>query len=427
MASELQGTNTKLFSVFLQDLQKERHFCCHQRVKPLAEVFHKMHQSDIQYRKVRWFLTIVGLLLYVVDTGTDIKRTIRYIFEKHFLWAGLSVLFNLAGLVVTQIFSYVWYRDDMKNVLINPEGKTPVSGMSKVGLAVLHLLGMGIFARYYHLLKQGHKLLWTTQDSYTVEERRNIHHNLFCMAADLSMLKLFECFLESVPQLLLQLHIVLGHGECSVLEILSMVLTFLSTAWALVDYRRCLRRSIPDVREMPSGLPTVIYLLYKLCTITSHILSYTLLLMLSVYSTIALTFLWLVGMTWTHLLQTNFCRSKGLEFLYRAVIGVILMFTFFNVKGQNTRSAMIIYYFFYSLLNFSAPALLACLKPELMTATALVVISVLILGFTVLGLVYLVLYYVLLHPRGTWREADEVDGPGNGADATRRIRRFLQP
>lgn len=205
-----------------------------------------------------------------------------------------------------------------------------------------------------------------------------------------------------------------------------MAFSFLNIAWALVDYRRCLRRSLPHIREMPSGLPTAIYLLYKLCTITSLILSYTLLLILSTYSTIALTVLWLMWTTWTHLLQTNFCSSLGLEFLYRAVIGVILTFTFFNVKGQDTRVAMIVYYSFCSLINITAPFLLAFLKPEFQTVTFLTV-SGLIFGFSVLGLVCLVLYYLLLHPRGVWREADEVDGLGKEAEAEKRIRNFLQP
>lgn len=53
---------------------------------------------------------------------------------------------------------------------------------------------------------------------YTVEERREVNHRLFCMATDLSMLKLFEAFLESVPQLLLQLYIVFSLEGCSVMQ-----------------------------------------------------------------------------------------------------------------------------------------------------------------------------------------------------------------
>lgn len=179
--------------------------------------------------------------------------------------------------------------------------------------------------------------------------------------------------------------------------------------------------------EMPSGLPTVIYLLYKLCTITSHILSLTLLIILSTYSTTGLVVLWLLGTTWAHLLQTNFCTSSGLEVLYRAVIGVILTFTFFNVKGQNTRGAMLIYYLSSSVINILSPLLLVLLKPELLTSTVLLSISSLISGGWVLGLVCLMVYYLFLHPREMGRQADEVDGCGKKTETTMRMQNFLQP
>lgn len=104
--------------------------------------------SDIQYTKLRWLLTIAGLFLYVVDILTDIGLALKYFQEKHFVWTGLTLMFVLVGLLVTQIFSHAWYRDDMNDVLINPEGKTTIQGMSKGGLAALHLFGLGIFTRY---------------------------------------------------------------------------------------------------------------------------------------------------------------------------------------------------------------------------------------------------------------------------------------
>ncbi|KAG7225084.1 hypothetical protein INR49_014540 [Caranx melampygus] len=171
---------------------------------------------------------------------------------------------------------------------------------------------------------------------------------------------------------------------------------------------------------MPSGLPTLVYLLYKICTITSCILGYSLLLVLSTVSTIGLIILWVLGTVWTHYLQTTFCSSKGLEFLYRAVIGAILTFTFFNVKGQDTKVAMTIYYIFHSALNIMAPILLALLKPELQSATFFWTVSGLIIGGSLLGLLNLVVYYLLLHPKGKWREADEGEDRAGGADYRRR-------
>lgn len=386
-----------------------------------------MLQSDFQYSKLRWLLTLAGLFLYVFDIWTDVGLALKYFQDSQYVWSGLTVMFVLTGLVVTQIFSFVWYLDDMSDVFINPEGKSSISGRSKCGLAALHVFGMGIFTRYYHLLKKGIDVIWTSTNFYTEDEIRDVHKRLFCMATDLSMLKLFEAFLESVPQLLLQLYILLGHDEGSVMQYLSVAFSFFNAAWALVDYRRCLRRSLPHIREMPSGLPTAVYLLYKLCTITSHILSYSLLLILSTYSTIGLTVVWLLGTIWTHLLQTNFCTSRSLEMLYRAVVGVILMFTFFNVKGQDTKVPMVIYYFFCSVVNVAAPLLLVFLKQDLQTSTFCLAVFGLIFGCSVLGLLCLVVYYLFLHPRGKQREVDEVDGLGKETETTSRIRNFLQP
>lgn len=204
-----------------------------------------------------------------------------------------------------------------------------------------------------------------------------------------------------------------------------MGFSFLNIAWTLVDYRRCLRKSLPNIKEMPSGLPTAIYLIYKICTITSHILSYAIFLILSIYSTVGLTIIWLLGTAWTHFLQTDFCSSRGLEFLFRAVTGVILTFTFFNVKGQGTRDAMIVYYFFHSMVNLTGPLLLAVFRPELLVSTTLLCISIVILGGSVTGLLCLVLYYLCMHPQDKCQEADEVDSPGKKTETMIRMHNFL--
>lgn len=198
-----------------------------------------------------------------------------------------------------------------------------------------------------------------------------------------------------------------------------MGFSFLNIAWTLVDYRRCLRKSLPNIKEMPSGLPTVIYLIYKICTITSLILSYAIFLILSIYSTVVLITIWLLGTAWAHFLQTDFCSSRGLEFLFRAVTGVILTFTFFNVKGQGTRDAMIVYYFFHYTMNLTGPLLLAVYRPDLLC------VSFVILGGSMTGLVCLAFYYLRMHPQDKCQETDEVDSPGKKTETMIRMHNLL--
>ncbi|XP_057679715.1 XK-related protein 9 [Corythoichthys intestinalis] len=387
-----------------------------------------MLQTDIRYTKLRWLLTVLGLLLYFVDIWTDVGLSLKYLLDEQYICSALTFSFVLFGLLVTQIFSHAWYEDDIKDAVVNPRGEAAVWGISSRRLMVIHVCGVGIFTRYYHLLKNSFGVVWISNDSLDKAERREVHYRLFCHATDLSMLKLFEAFLESAPQLLLQIYIIQDHGEASLVQYFSMIFSFFNISWALVDYRRCLRRSLPHIQEMPSGLPTAIYLLYKLCTIGSHILSYSLLLVLNPYCVIALVaFLWLLGTLWSHVLGTHFCTTRRHEIVYRIVVGFILTNTFFNVKGKDTKRDMAVYYIVYSFINMTSPLLLGFLKPEVQKEMFFLVISGFIIGGTVLGMVFLLSYYGYMHPREKKREADEVDGIGNNIVKTSRMSKFLQP
>lgn len=101
-----------------------------------------MQQSDAQFSKLRWLLTLGGLFLYVGDIGTDIGLALMYFRESQYTWTGLTVMFILIGMLVTQTFSYAWFWDDMK------KGELIAAGGSKRLFTALHVFGMGIFTRY---------------------------------------------------------------------------------------------------------------------------------------------------------------------------------------------------------------------------------------------------------------------------------------
>lgn len=71
---------------------------------------------------------------------------------------------------------------------------------------------LSIAFRYHHLLKRSYKALCSGQTQEDVQLR------IFALATDLSMLRLFETFLESVPQLVLQLYIILEYNHRSILQ-----------------------------------------------------------------------------------------------------------------------------------------------------------------------------------------------------------------
>lgn len=208
-----------------------------------------------------------------------------------------------------------------------------------------------------------------------------------------------------------------------------MVVSFLNVAWSTVDYWRCLRRSLPNTEEMPSGIPTVVYLLYKTLTITARILSLTLFIMLTPWSIMVLVIIWLAATVWAHVLQTDFCTSLCLEEIYRSVVGVILVFTFFNIKGKKTKKEMSIYYAMSTIQNFSAPVFLFLFIPRTADSDFFLPVTIFILMSNTIGLGFLIFYYSALHPRNQ-DEADVVDGTvtinTNNSSTTSRLERFLR-
>ncbi|KAL4635183.1 XK-related protein 9-like [Arapaima gigas] len=378
------------------------------------------------FTKRRCITTIIGIIIYVTDIGTDIWVAVQYFRDGHVSWGTLTLLFMLCGLACTQIFSYTWFCDD-GDIVDSADGMDAADQLSRASTVALHLLQMGIFIRYYLLLRKAVRTLWVYSPSS--REDTELHRELFAKATDLSMLRLFETFLESAPQLILQLYIILGHDHRSIIQYICIVGSFLNIAWATVDYRRCFRRSLPHLREMPWGLPTVVYLFYKLFTLSSRVLALSLLVVLHTYCVLALALVWLLGMIWTYKEETNFCTSKHLEKFYRTVVGIILIFTFFNVKGQNTKRLMVVYYAVCVTQNLLIPAMLFCLKPTAAKSDYFWPVTMVIFIGSFLGLLLLILFYKCLHHRTEERKADEVDGlqmAKKELGAMRRMKVFLQ-
>ncbi|KAI5617134.1 XK-related protein 9, partial [Silurus asotus] len=360
---------------------------------------------------------LIGLIFSVVDIVSDLLLSLQYFREGQYTWFALTLSFILIGSLCTQIFSYSWFRDDHECEAENKKTSTTHMGL-------LHLLHMGFFTRYYDLLKKSFGCVWR---AHSGNEPSN-EMKLFGLAADLSMLRLMETFLESVPQLLLQTFIMLQHQRTSKLQYLSMVVSFLNVAWCTVDYWRCLRRSLPNTEEMPRGIPTAVYLLYKILTITARILSLTLLLMLTPWNILVLAFIWVVTTVWAHVVKTNFCTSLCMEELYRSIVGVVLVFTFFNIKGKNTKKEMSVYYVMSTLHNFSAPLLLFLFLPRTAESDFFLPVTFFILMSNLMGLGLLIVYYNTLHPRNQ-DESDAVDGMVseniNNSSTTGRLGRFI--
>ncbi|XP_072460942.1 XK-related protein 9 isoform X2 [Notamacropus eugenii] len=328
----------------------------------------------------------------------------------------------------------MWYKEDFQ--------KTGQKGLSYSLL--IHCSQGGIFTRYWFALREGYRLAFRCSSSDDQsgastltqgptdfstpirEEPADLHQKMINEVADLSMLRLFEIYLEASPQLMIQLYVLMESGQTGFREVAAIVVSCCAISWSTVDYHIALRKSLPDKKLLSGACPRLTYLLYKLLTFVSWILSASLLTMLNVHSGLILLFiLWLSGITWACKQQTTFCVSKCMEILYRVVVGFILIFTFFNVKGENTKFSMSAYYIMRVLVTLGILVVFWFCTPPDEHQVFFGVITIIIVGGLLLGILFLIVYYTSFHPnRSEEKEAfDELDG--RTPPRACRIRHFL--
>uniref|UniRef100_F7FWH7 XK-related protein n=1 Tax=Monodelphis domestica TaxID=13616 RepID=F7FWH7_MONDO len=343
-------------------------------------------------------LTALGTGAFVLDLGADLWAAGQYALQGHLLWTALQLASLGLASAVLQLFSWAWYRGD-------PAGLHPGPSSGR-WLAFLHFLHLGYLHRCVRALKVGFSL-WRQDEPAEVDLD---YANFISM--DISMLRLFETFLEATPQLILVLHITLCMGRVEYYQWLGIGTSFLCTAWALLDYHRALRSCLPT--KPPLGyLSSAVYFLWNLLLLCPRILALALFTtVFPWYIAVHFLTLWLVLLLWVWLQNTDFMPGPTSEWLFRGTVALILYFSWFNVSEGRTRNRSIIHFSFLLMdsallggtwLAHNVPFLGSSLLPWLLPGAALCFL----LGLGLRGA-----YYQWLHPSRQMAALDEGDGRG---------------
>ncbi|NXA41197.1 XKR8 protein, partial [Eudromia elegans] len=254
---------------------------------------------------------------------------------------------------------------------------------------------------------------------------------------DISLLRLAQSFVENAPQLVLLLYVALRTGQAEPAQGVGLCTAALCITWSLLDYHQSLRSFLQDKYELSLGA-SVLYFLWNLLLLCPRILALALFALLWPYGLLVhFPLVWLAMFLWVTLQGTDLMEAPGPEQLYRAVVAVVLYFSWFNVAEGRTLQRSIIYHGFMladsALLAASwlwgrwPPDEDAYLVPALAAA----------LLCYLLGLALRLAYYKWLHPRVRAQRpgaADAVDA-GDAAEGragpapalvNRRMRRLAQ-
>lgn len=196
----------------------------------MAEVYLKWHHT---------FLFLFQAILTIADTTTDILTSLKYEELGHKHWFAVSLSITLITLTVLCVWSIIattsraWAQDtdDVERLErnANPDMIFRSTGIN-VTLSCLcmgpplHSLQMFFFCACRF------KELWKSKNGLLVEKDR-----LYYLYVHTLNLKMIEGLLESAPQLIIQVYVMLHNiksgDEIAVIQWISMPISFISLVW----------------------------------------------------------------------------------------------------------------------------------------------------------------------------------------------------
>lgn len=173
-----------------------------------------------------------------------------------------------------------------------------------------------------------------------------------------------------------------------------------------------MREFLPDKRKM-TWTTSVLYFLWNLLLIASRVTALALFTSVFPYYIIAhFLSVWmvLVLVVWSQ--KTDFMEDTCWEWLFRATVGLIWYFSWFNVGSRKTKLKSIIY---YTVLGLDTMALLGFWWWKMEHACILLIRPYIIIStlasLYVSGTILRIIYYKLFHPNCDMKKIDELNEP----------------
>ncbi|XP_030644305.1 XK-related protein 8-like [Chanos chanos] len=285
-----------------------------------------------KYSVVDVLLQIVGLILFVSDLVLDVWAICSLYIDGAYISMGLFIFLLLGSSVLVHVFSWIWYSDGEEYQ------QTTVDKFVKKHslLKPVHVLQLGVFLRYTSILEIS---IFYLRRRTPLFKKVAVH-----LTHDLLMLRLFETFSKNAPQLTFMITIIFVREELQLFTAVKAIASAVAVAFSVLMYHRAMRESLSD-KIKKSCCSSVFFFFWNLLLIGPRITAVALFAsVLPVFVVAHFLTLWMPFVLWAWRQRTDFMDSPGGEWLYRATVGLIWYFDWFNVSKGNTKRRSIIYH-----------------------------------------------------------------------------------
>ncbi|KAL0272683.1 UNVERIFIED_CONTAM: hypothetical protein PYX00_005557 [Menopon gallinae] len=354
-----------------------------------------------------WDITglIYSIIIHIVDVAFDINVAYHYFKNKEYAYFIWTLAFMLVPAVIITVLSMRMY------VVDNDHSSVSRIAVQRRFLCLLVLLlQLASVIRYCDSLNYALRSRRAEKQGDRKKQQK-FYKKMLSEDSDVALLRVFECYLESAPQQILQITILLldqqsKKGSFHILQqSLSIGSSFLAMAWCMASYHRSIRFDQENKNNI-SWMGTIVQFLWHLFVTVSRIVSISVIASIyPLWTGIGVVVHWLAMSVWIAFMSnTNFCRqSKILECLFSAALGLVYIFNFMSVKEGPTRYYYLAFYPICFIQNITAAAVWALefysVKPyvKLSKCTFYTLISVPVVSF-LLGMIFMGIYYQFLHP-----------------------------
>ncbi|CAL8073390.1 unnamed protein product [Calicophoron daubneyi] len=372
------------------------------------------------FRQYQLIFVFFSFITYIFDVVSDAYLAYRYHKQGDYYWSKLTLALVVGPSLVITGFSLMWYVLDRKAHVDPPRGC-----LCWTFRLTFHALQMAPLVRLSDAVYYG---MCSKRPGISLDAAVWFIKLMLYEDADCAMLRMIECFMESAPQLLLQLYIIITQGTAqSTLQIIvqsvSCLTSWLSLAWSLTHYQKALRSSRAEKARM-RWLSSSLFFLWKAAMLSSRLLSLALLaaIVRGFWFGLALGCHWIVAAGWVLARGTTFCspsRNTLTEYLFDLVLGAVYCFDVVNIREGHSRIWYSTCYTVFGLENFMIAALWHIFssngpvtKTWLMKAPTFStwvndipswVLPLVVICSFIIGIFVMISYYLFAHPSGRIR------------------------